>query len=84
MVYSLKLENIKSQLGVDTISKKGDIITVRSEFFYRHGRSEQDIINRIKRFIPNATIINSGEHWASFRGGASVAQSSHWYVKFKL
>ena len=84
MVYSLKLENIKSQLGVDTISKKGDIITVRAGFFYRHGRSEQNIIDRIKNFFPNATIIDSGEHWTPFRGGASVAQSSHWYVKFKI
>mgnify|MGYP001581753633 CR=1 FL=1 len=84
MVYNLKLENIKSQLGVDTISKKGDIITVRSEFYYKHGRSEQSIVNRIKHFFPNVEIIDSGEHWAPFKGGASVAQSSHWYVKFKI
>ena len=29
------------------------------------------------------TIVRSGEVWAPFRGGASVARSSHWYVIVK-
>lgn len=69
---------------IDTISKRNSIFTVRKGFFYRHGKSTQDLIDNIKAKILNAIIIDSGEHWAAFRGGASVANSSHWFVKFTV
>lgn len=79
------LSEIKSKIGgVDTISRKGDVITVRREYFYRMGKTSEDLVNKVKSAFPNATIVDSGDQWAPFRGGASVANSSHWYVKFTL
>ena len=37
-----------------------------------------------KAAFPNAEILESGEVWKDFRGGASVAQQSHWFVKFTV
>lgn len=80
----MKLKSIKEMLGVDTISRKDGIILVRSEFFYRMGKTAEDIVKRIQEKFSNAEIIDSGEHWAAFSGRASVANSSHWWVKFRL
>ena len=80
----MKSDEIRKLLGMDTISKKGNIYTVRKEFFYRHGMDALSIAGKVKEKLPDATIVDYGEHWAPFRGGASVAQSSHWWVKFTL
>lgn len=80
----MKTNDIKDMLDADTISKKGDVYTIRREFFYSHGGSSEGLANKVKKVFPNAVIVDHGEHWAAFRGGASVAQSSHWWVKFKL
>lgn len=73
---------------VDTVSVKhelnGDVFTVRRGYFYRMGASAEKLANTVKRIFPTATILDSGDHWAAFRGGASVAQGSHFYVKFTL
>lgn len=80
----MKLMEMKDILGVDTISKKGKVITVRRGFFYTLGHSEQDVINRILKHFPHAKIIDSGEVWKQFKGGSSVTNQSHWFVKFTL
>ena len=42
----------------------------------------QDAANIVKSKIPSAKIVNEGEHWRPFKGGASAANQSHWFVKF--
>ena len=71
-------------IHADSISKKGDIYTARRGFFYTHGGSSDAFAERIKNTFPNAVILDHGEQWRPFRGGATVAQGSHWWVKFKL
>ena len=80
----MKLLDIKYELHMDTISKKNGIITVRHGYYYRHGKTAETYENRVKEKFPNATILDSGDHWAPFRGGQSVAQGSHFFVKFTL
>lgn len=80
----MKLQDIKNLLCVDTVSRKDGVITVRKGFYYKMGKSSQDMVNKVKERLPNAEILDSGEHGAAFRGGASVAQGSHWYVKFRV
>lgn len=80
----MKLQDIKDKLSMDSISKKGDVITVRRGFYYRMGKTAQMYVNHVLEKYPDVHIIDSGEHWAPFRGGASVANSSHFYVKFTL
>ena len=80
----MKNIEIKDILNADTLSKKDGIYTARWEFFYRFGKTFHDYVDRVKRKFPNAQIIEARENWKPFRGGASTANSSHWYVKFKL
>jgi len=70
----------------DDVSIKGNTVTVRRAFFYTFGQSEVDLENKVKSLYPNAQIIDSGvKNYAKpFRGGASVKQSPHWWVTFRL
>ena len=84
---NMKLKEIKKFIGADgadTISRKDGVITVRKGFYYQMGKTSEDFKNKVLKAFPDAKIIDFGEHYAMFRGGASVAKGSHWYVKFKL
>lgn len=80
----MKLVDIKHKIGADTLSKKGEVYTARKQFFYRHGRTAENFAERIAKEFPNAMIDSFSEEWHPFRGGANVANSSHWWVKFTL
>ena len=80
----MTLQEIKEAVHCDTISRKNGVITIRRGFFYSHGGSADKIAARVLTAYPTATIVDSGEVWKPFRGGASVANQSHWYVKFTL
>jgi len=86
MERKLKKEDL-SDLGifVDTFGKKrnGNYI-VRNEFYYRMGRSAEKIAESLKDKFSDINIVDMGENWKSFRGGASVANSSHFYVEFNF
>jgi hypothetical protein len=69
---------------VDTVSKRGNVFTVRKSFFYTNGYSSLGLANAIKVRLENVTIIDHGEKWADFKGGEDVAKQSHWWVKFSL
>lgn len=81
----MKTKEIRERLmgAVDTVSQRDRIFTVRKGFFYSHGKTSDDLVAKVRTAFPDAEIVDSGEVWKSFRGGASVTQSSHWYVKFK-
>ena len=78
------MKEIKEKISADSYSRKGEIITVRDGFFYTLGKTTQNLIDKVLNAFPNANIIDSGEHWTSFRGGAPLNKSSHWFVKFSL
>ena len=81
----IPLKQIKDKLPyLDSYSHKDNIITVRKGFFYTMGQTTDDYIKKVKKFFPDANIIDSGEVWKTFRGGTSVANQSHWFVKFSL
>jgi hypothetical protein len=79
----MKLNEIKEAVAVDSVSRKGDVITLRRQFFYRHGKTSADLAERAKLALPGFEVIDHGEHYAAFRGGASVAKSSHWWVRVR-
>lgn len=80
----ISMSSIKEKLSADTYSRNGDVITVRMGFFYSMGKSTQTFVDAVLQAFPSATIIDSGERWVAFRGGDTVAQGSHWYVKFTI
>ena len=80
----MKLNEIKDMIYADTISIRDGIITARWGFFYTSGRTFETYVQKVLHHFPNAEIIDHGEVWKNFRGGASVANQSHWFVKFRL
>jgi hypothetical protein len=70
-----------------TRNGKGHIV-FRKGFFYTHGKTYKDfessIENDLKKAGVNYTLVDSGQVDKSFRGGASLANSSHWYVIIKV
>jgi len=77
-----KLGDIKESLGVDSISRKDGVITIREGFFYTHGKTVEGLIKKVKALFPEAVIVSSGEKWSPFHGGQSIASGSHWWVSF--
>ncbi len=80
----MTLKTVRSALYPDTASIKNGIFTVRWWFFYRSGGSAEKCTAQVKATFPTATILEAEEVWKPFRGGASTAQQSHWFVKFTV
>ncbi len=80
----IKLQDIQHALACDTISRKSGVITVRWGFYYTHGRDENTYLARVLNAFPGASIADSGQVWKAFRGGASIANQSHFWVKFEM
>ena len=57
---------------------------IRRGFFYKHGGSAESFAARVEAQLKEhgieAYVVDKGEQWKAFRGGASLAQSSHWWV----
>ena len=68
----------------DTVSQKDGVVTVRRAFFYRFGGSTEKCVAAVKQAFPGCKVIDSGEKYVAFRGGATVAQGTHWWVKFRV
>lgn len=79
-----RLRAVRTKLNPDSASYRDGVYTVRDEFFYTHGRTADDLVADVKRAFPDATVLESGEVWKPFRGGASTANNSHWFVRFTL
>jgi hypothetical protein len=84
---------LRDYIIADSIGRtKDDCIVIRTGFYYTHGRTAEQhrdgIIADLKSMsavknIPEFEVVDYGEVWRDFRGGASIANSSHWFVKIK-
>jgi hypothetical protein len=77
-------KDIRENLICDSASKRGNVFTVRKGFFYTGGATAENFVARVKEAFPTAVVVDKGEVWKPFKGGASVAQQSHWFVSFTL
>lgn len=75
---------IKKRICASTLSCRGGVYTARWGFFYRNGGTSEKHANIVREKLPGALVLDHGEVWKAFRGGASVGQSSHWWVKFTI
>ena len=75
---------VESALSVDQIVVRKGVCTVRYGFFYRLDKSVEWLVARVKQGFPHATIVDSGEVYKAFVGGAPIAKQSHWFVRFTL
>jgi hypothetical protein len=77
------ITEVKEKLSCfDTLSLRNNIFTGRSGFFYTMGKSSEGYANKVLQVFPDAKILQHEEIWRPFKGGASVANSSHFCVKF--
>ena len=83
----MKMKEIKERLEgiVDTVGKnKAGRYVARRGFFYTHGFSGEQFAAKIEAALPGAKMIDCGEVWKDFRGGASVASQSHFWAEFEV
>jgi hypothetical protein len=80
----VNMKEIKNTIFADSYSQKDGVVTVRWGFFYTMGRTTEKYVETVKASFPGCTIVDSGQVWKPFRGGASVAQGSHFFVKFSI
>jgi len=63
-------------------------IVVRRGYFYTNGCTAEKFCENVAVELDHAgvkySIVGHGDHWAPFRGGASVANSSHWWVELRV
>jgi hypothetical protein len=85
---AVTIKQVKEALSysVDQVSKlKNGNIMVRKGYFYRNGMDADNFKNLVvAALLKNgivANVIDYGDHWAAFTGGASVARQSHFYVE---
>ena len=78
---------LTSVLGCSVVSKKRNRnFVAKWSYFYRHGMTEEALSEKVKRLLPSAIIIESGDHLHGFVGGAKAgsSQDSYMYVEFAL
>lgn len=81
----MKLREIKDVLAADSIGRMTDgTIICRWGFFYSMGKNKENYEDRVNERIPGAVVLESGRVDKAFRGSATVAQSSHFWVKFRI
>ncbi len=82
----MKLEELKMKLGCTVLSVRKGVYTAKWSYFYRHGRTPEGLAEVVLAKFPNASIIEKGDHWHGFVGGARAgsAQDSYMWVRFTL
>ena len=78
------IKMVEDAICADQVTLRNGVFTVRESFFYSGGRSEENLLAEVQKAFPNAVIVGKGEVWMPFKGGASIANQSHWFVKFTL
>ena len=81
------MKALRNSAGFDSVSRNRDgNVVVRSSFFYRNGITAQNFESLVRSVLNRAGLIDkyhvveSGEVWKAFSGGASVARGSHRYI----
>lgn len=79
----------EGMIGADSIRGKGpNTYIFRKGFYYRHGGDAKTFANRVSEELTGLGIahklVDCGEKWAAFKGGASLASQSHWWAVFTV
>jgi len=79
--------DIENAISADamTFHKDGNI-TAKWEYYYRFSKTPEKYAEKIKKALPEAVILDSGDHFHAFVGGSrpGSSQSSYMWVRFKL
>lgn len=83
-------KHLRENVACDDIqySKKNECWTFRQEFFYTNGYTSEkwaaNISDQLMKLGFGVLVLDHGEVWKPFRGGASTRTSSHWYVTVSI
>ena len=84
--FVAQVQDIVHPFIADSVSRRRDgSIVIRRGYFYRHGQDAEDFRIAVCKRLNDAgfqySVKDYGDHWAAFKGGASLAKSSHWWVE---
>lgn len=87
MSKELTAAQVKDMLsGFNVVSKNKGTYKAKKSYFYTGGMTPEKLAEGIKKVFPDAEIINKGNQWRPFCGGAVAGGSkdSYMWVEFKL
>ncbi len=71
----------------DTLTASKGIFTLRREYYWRPKKEPLEAftptIEKLAAAGITIEVIETGDKWASFKGGQSVKKNSHYWMKFK-
>lgn len=78
---------VRQHTHADAVGVSKGHVIARRGFFYSHGQTSERHAKGISDALTLAgvkhTVVEHGQHDAPFRGGSSIAQGSHFWVKLK-
>jgi len=74
----------KSGISHLSFLKNQNIKAMKGYFYRGQGGTIEALVSKVKEAFPSAEIIETGDHFTAFRGGAPVSKQSHIYVEFSL
>ena len=88
MLFNMKTAQVREMLNekFDTLSQRNGIFTVKKSYFWGISKNGEEQAETVKSLIPQAMIIDYGNHFHGFVGGAPAGSpnSSYYYVKFTI
>jgi hypothetical protein len=84
----MKLKDIKEQLdgNADVVSVRHGIYTVKKSYYWGATKDGSELVNAVKSLFNNIIIVDFGNHYHGFVGGAKPGSynDSYFYCKFKF
>lgn len=86
----MKIKEIKNIISTKfktfSYSKKDDTFTAKKSYFWVVTMSGDHLVPAIKELFPDAEILNFGNHYRPFCGGAKSgsAKDSYYFIKFRV
>lgn len=84
----MKTKDIKDKLGryADVVSVRNGIYTVKKSYFWGSMKDGSELALNVQTILPKVKVIDYGNHFHHFVGGAKPGSSkdSYYYCKFKL
>ena len=92
MTKKITAKTLEEELmGADGIivRRKTSEIKIGRSYFYTHGQTAEKFVAKMKEqldetFPGRFELKDCGDHWAAFRGGASLWASSHFWAIFSM
>lgn len=83
---TLTAQEVAHKIGTKHISKSKGIFRYWQSYYWGFTRNADKLTARVKEVFPNAEIVDSGNHFHAFVGGAKsgTAKDSYLWVKFKI